>query len=127
MVDFSNIVWNANEPVYLEIAKHLKRLIFLKQVESGETMPSRRELAVQLSINPNTVQKAYRLLEEEGFIVTPKNAPSTVYYTDEMLKRIKQEFTKGMVLEFVRDAQKNELSFHTVIALLTEIWDSNDQ
>lgn len=124
MVDFSNIQWNPNEPVYIQIAKHLKRLIFLKQATSGEMMPSRREMAAQLGVNPNTVQKAFRLLEEEGCILTPKNAPSIVYYDEKVYNQIKEEFTRGLVAEFVHMAKENELSFHTVIALLTEEWEN---
>lgn len=123
MVDFSNMQLNDNEPVYIQIAKHLKRLIFLRQVASGETMPSRREMAAQLGINPNTAQKAFRLLEEEGCVRTLKNAPSTVYYDDSVYAKIKEELTRGLVLDFVKTAKENELSFHTVIALLTEEWE----
>lgn len=126
MVDFSNIIWNNQEAVYIQITKHLKRLIFLKQVQAGETMPSRREMAAQLGINPNTAQKAFKLLEEEGCILTPKNAASTVYFDEAVYERIKQEFSRGLVLDFVRTAKENELSFHTVVALLTEEWDKQE-
>ena len=86
MVNFSDLQLHDMEPVYLQIVRHLKRAIFLGEAAVGESLPSRRELAAQLCINPNTAQKAFRLMEEEGLIQTPKNAASTVFYDEETLE-----------------------------------------
>ena len=55
-------------PIYLQIKEGLCRLILTGVLSEGEKMPSVRELAGQLAINPNTIQRAYRELESEGFI-----------------------------------------------------------
>ena len=55
-------------PIYLQIKEGLCRLILTGVLPEGERMPSVRELAGQLAINPNTIQRAYRELESEGFI-----------------------------------------------------------
>ena len=57
-------------PIYLQIKEGLCRLILTGVLSEGEKMPSVRELAGQLAINPNTIQRAYRLLEFNGWIVT---------------------------------------------------------
>ena len=67
MLDFSGLELNTSEPVYLQIVGYVKRQIFTGAAEQGNPLPSRRELAAMLKINPNTVQKAVRLMEEEGF------------------------------------------------------------
>ena len=54
-------------PIYLQIKESLCRLILTGVLAEGERMPSVRELAGQLAINPNTIQRAYRELESEGF------------------------------------------------------------
>ncbi|MEG1639496.1 MAG: GntR family transcriptional regulator, partial [Ruthenibacterium sp.] len=54
MVDFTQLTFHEREPVYLQIAKHLKRQILLGTASNGDVMPSRRELAAQAGINPNT-------------------------------------------------------------------------
>ena len=54
-------------PIYLQIKEGLCRLILTGVLAEGERMPSVRELAGQLAINPNTIQRAYRELESEGF------------------------------------------------------------
>ena len=65
MLDFTKLELNTAEPVYVQIVSFVKRQIFTGTAEKGESLPSRRELAAILKINPNTVQKAFRLMEEE--------------------------------------------------------------
>ena len=57
-------------PIYTQIADGFRSQITAEILCAGEKLPSVRELAVQLSINPNTIQRAYRLLEAEGWIAT---------------------------------------------------------
>ena len=57
-------------PIYVQIIERYREQITLGILRSGERLPSVRELAVELSINPNTIQRAYRSLEMEGWIVT---------------------------------------------------------
>ena len=90
--------------------------------ENGEPFPSRRELAAILKINPNTVQKAFRLMEEEGIVVTPPNAVSAVYWNDEIFKKIQKELTAGLVAEFITHAKANGLELDDVISLIRKEW-----
>jgi len=55
-------------PIYVQIKEGLCRLILNGVLAEGERLPSVRELAGQLAINPNTIQRAYRELESEGFV-----------------------------------------------------------
>ncbi len=55
-------------PIYLQIKESLIRLILSGVMGTDEKLPSVRELAGSLAINPNTIQRAYRELESEGFI-----------------------------------------------------------
>ena len=55
-------------PIYLQIKEGLCRLILTGVLSEGEKMPSVRELAGQLAINPNTIQRAYREMEQQGMI-----------------------------------------------------------
>ena len=57
-------------PIYTQIADGLRSQIKAGILCCGDKLPSVRELAVQLSINPNTIQRSYRLLEAEGWIAT---------------------------------------------------------
>ena len=57
-------------PIYTQIIDGFKEQISTGVLQSGDKLPSVRELAVELSINPNTIQRAYRQLEMEGWIAT---------------------------------------------------------
>ncbi len=59
-----------SKPIYEQIKDGLRRLVVTGALKKDEKLPSVRELATQLSINPNTIQKAYRELEQEGYIYT---------------------------------------------------------
>ena len=55
-------------PIYEQIMDNLRRLIISGGVAPGDRLPSVREMAAQLAINPNTIQRAYRELENDGWI-----------------------------------------------------------
>ena len=118
MVNFSGLQFHDGAPVYQQIAEYLKR-----QILTGEPMPSRRELAAQTGINPNTAQKAYRLMTEEGYVVTDGNSGSYLRLTPALREKIDEELTRGLVEDFVARAKANRLSYKKVIALVSELWD----
>ena len=62
--------YRESKPIYEQIKDGLKRLIITGAIAPDEKMPSVRELASQLAINPNTIAKAIRELEQEGYIYT---------------------------------------------------------
>lgn len=123
-MDFRGLELNSGEPVYQQIAAYVKRQIFLGTVQTGVPLPSRREIAAQLEVNPNTVQKAFRLMESEGFVMTSGNTGSIILADEGIRARIADELTRGFISEFVRRAKENRLSLPRVIALLGELWDT---
>lgn len=127
MLDFKKLELNPSEPVYLQIVSFVKRQIFIGTVEQGESLPSRREMAALLKINPNTVQKAFRLLEEEGLVVTPPNAVSILHWNEEIYAAIQKELTAGLVVDFVMQAKANGLTLDMVMALLKDEWAKGDE
>lgn len=123
-MDFRGLELNSREPVYQQIAAYVKRQIFLGAVQTGVPLPSRREIAAQLEVNPNTVQKAFRLMESEGFVMTSGNTGSIILADEGIRARIADELTRGFISEFVRRAKENRLSLPRVISLLGELWDA---
>lgn len=123
MVSFLGMQFHDRAPVYQQIAEHLKRQILLGNALDGDAMPSRRELAAQTGINPNTAQKAFHLMMEEGYVVTDGNNGSRVRLTPDLRASIEEEMTRGLVERFVAQAQENHLSYKKVIALVSELWE----
>ena len=82
--------------VYESIVERIKREIALGIIAEGERLPSCRDLALQMGVNPNTVQRAYSALEEEGVICTiPKKgvyargAPDALKEAKEQIRTLK--------------------------------------
>lgn len=62
--------YRATGPIYLQLKDKLRKLILSGAIGEGEKLPSVRELAGDLAINPNTIMRAYRELEAEGYVYT---------------------------------------------------------
>ena len=71
-------------PIYEQIKDGLRRLILSDVIRQNERLPSVRDLASQLAINPNTIQKAYRELEQEGYVYTVSGRGSFTAPLDEV-------------------------------------------
>ncbi|MFR3289409.1 MAG: GntR family transcriptional regulator [Lachnospiraceae bacterium] len=84
MIDFGAFRAEDGTPIYLQIIKYLKQGVVSGAVADGDELPSRRVLSALLGLNPNTVQKACRMLEEEGLLVSHAGAKSCVRVTPEL-------------------------------------------
>jgi GntR family transcriptional regulator len=83
-------------PIYEQIVERFKQLILRSILATDEQMPSVRTLAMELSINPNTIQKAYAELERQGFIYTVKGRGNFVAYSDRLLEGKKEEIRQTL-------------------------------
>ena len=77
----------SGRPVYQQIIDQIKRDIALRRLTLDEKLPTVRQLAARLAINPNTIAKAYRQLEQEGIIVTKPGSGAFVANLDSNLSR----------------------------------------
>lgn len=83
-------------PLYEQIADKFQTLILKGVLEPNSRMPSVRSLAVELSINPNTIQRAYSELERMGFLYTVKGRGNFVAYDDSLREVRRQEILKKL-------------------------------
>lgn len=89
-------------PIYEQIKSELRRLMLTGALPPGSRLPSVRELAGQLAINPNTIQRAYRELEADGYILSVAGKGSFVAQVD----RIAEQQKKQAVSAFRAAAQR---------------------
>ena len=120
---FSDLKLNSKTSVYLQIIQHVKRKILNKSIIAYTPLPSRRELASLLSINPNTVQKSYKLMEEEGILRTISNVKSVVYVDEQIMERLQQEMIQETVDDFIANCRECGLPFQKEVAILSTRWD----
>lgn len=96
-----NVKFNNRDPVYLQVIRHFKEKIANGELVPGDEIPSRRELANMLKINPNTAQRAYKEMEEQGLIHTEKNHPSKITTDMKVLGMVREELLVEAVDTFV--------------------------
>ena len=80
-------------PIYTQIIDGLKEQISTGILLPGEKLPSVRELAAQLTINPNTIQRSYRQLEMEGWIATVPGKGCFVCGSDARSRELERWFS----------------------------------
>lgn len=123
VLNFYELKLNNKDPVYLQAALYVKRQILLRRAVSGDKLPSRREIAAQLNINPNTVQKAFKLMEDEGYVRTSSTTGSEIFVDEAVFARIEAELTRELVKPFIDSAKEINLSFKQVVELISEHWE----
>ena len=123
MISFESFVPDGNVPIYLQIVGYVKRGIVAGTIENGAEMPSRRMLSALLGVNPNTVQKSYAMLEEEGLIHSRSGAKSCVAADEAAIRRLRGELL-GQNLKTVIDAMKQMgMTLEDAQAALADHWE----
>lgn len=113
-----DLQFDNRSPVYLQVIDYFKQQIASGKMELGQVLPSRRELANELKINPNTVQKAFREMEESGLIVTESNLPSKVTADKTIIKQLREELIADAVDDFVQTIHTIQMPLDDVISLI---------
>lgn len=93
-----------SRPLYEQIVDRFKQLILCGALPEDEKLPSVRNLAMELSINPNTIQKAYAELERLGFIYTVKGRGNFVSASRNLVENRKAEL-KLQLLQIVKEGE----------------------
>ena len=83
-------------PLYEQVEEKFRNLILMGVLEPGSRMPSVRQLAMELSINTNTIQRAYMQLEQEGLIYPVKGTGNFIADSEEVRKISKASYTEEL-------------------------------
>jgi GntR family transcriptional regulator len=100
--------FRADEPLYLQGARGLRRMIEEGGVRAGQKLPPVRILAAQVGVNFNTIARVYRLLEEEGLVYTRQGRGTYVLDSSERgrERELESPMLEEVVTLFLRDAQR---------------------
>ena len=109
MIDYQD-----SRPIYEQIVENFKMQMYKGILQEGDQMPSVRSLAVELSTNPNTVQKAYAELERQGFIYTVKGRGNFVK-GDVLLVENKKKELIDRIVELFNEANEIGLSLDELV------------
>lgn len=115
-----NVTFNNRDPIYLQVVRYFKEQITIGELAAGQEIPSRRELAALLKINPNTAQKSYKEMEEQGLIITEGNSPSTITRDDRILNAIRDELIRDAVHTFIASIKNINMPVDELLHVIKE-------
>lgn len=101
-------------PIYEQIVYNFKRLIAKGILVENDKIPSVRDTAKEISVNPNTVQKAYKILESEGYIYTVAGKGNFINNVDDLKSKVKEEIYLR-VDQLMGECKKIDISSNEII------------
>ena len=113
------INYSDSRPIYEKVKDSLRQLMLSGALPPDSKLPSVRELAVSLTINPNTIQRAYRELEQEGYIVSVPGKGSFVSRSSGAREARRKELTEKL-LALAAEFDTVGVTRAEMAALLTE-------
>ena len=122
MISFTNFILEDGIPIYLQIIRHMKQGIVARTIEDGDELPSRRVLSALLGVNPNTIQKAYKLLEEEGLIQSHSGAKSYMVLSPESIDKIRTELLENDARNAVKMLKQMGVTMEEAMTLIEKYW-----
>ncbi|WP_405112383.1 GntR family transcriptional regulator [Paenibacillus sp. FSL K6-1217] len=115
VIEFDN-----NQPIYLQIMNYIKGEIVTGKLKPGDKIPSVRELAAELQINPNTVQRTFQELERETIVETRRGMGRYVTGSEETILTVKKEMAQGVLERFIRGMQELGFQGEDILAAVAE-------
>lgn len=123
MISFEQFLMQEGIPIYLQILLYIKRGVIAGNICNGDELPSRRVLSALLGVNPNTVQKAYRMLEDEGLIQSVLGSKSCMVLDEAKISQIRAEVLEEDAGNAVQKLKQMGLSKEEVFGLIEKYWD----
>ncbi|MCL1995466.1 MAG: GntR family transcriptional regulator [Defluviitaleaceae bacterium] len=93
--------FNDNTPIFSQVMAYIKAQVAVGYFETGQKIPSIREMSQKLKINPNTVSRAYQELERQGITVTQRGLG--VFVAENVGQNLKEEIARGHTEQFAKE------------------------
>ena len=122
MLSFSGFRLEDGSPIYQQIIRYVKQGIAAGTIRDGEELPSRRVLSGLEGVSPNTVQKAYRMMEEEGLVESHTGAKSCVHADAGRVAALRQELTETELRAMVRSMKRMGLDRQSAWSLFERLY-----
>lgn len=111
-------------PLTVQISDRIRQDILRGEYRAGEAFPTVRQLAAEASVNPNTVQKALVILENEGLLVTLGTAGRTVTEDGEKITEARQRIYSSFANEVIKGARLLGLTEEELVEMIRRKWEN---
>jgi len=122
MISFEQFKIEDGCPIYTQIIQYIKRGIIAGAIRDQDEMPSRRVLSSLIGVNPNTVQKAYRMLEDENIIESRSGAISYVTVDASRAALIRSQLLESDLKAMANAMKQMGISKEEAIRLMEKLW-----
>jgi GntR family transcriptional regulator len=126
MITFNTFKPTEGTPIYQQILLYVKRGAVAGTIRDGDELPSRRVLSALLGINPNTVQKAFRLLEDEELITSQTGAKSYMTLSAAKIERLREDLLREDIRGIAGALRQMGIDKEEALRLLSENWEESD-
>ncbi len=113
-------ILNDREPVYTQIIRYIKQQVVTGVLQPGDSIPSRREMAINIKVNPNTVQKAYKEMEDMGIITTKRNYQSNITTDKDFINKIKEDLINESMDAFIQSMKAINVDKKEIIQIIND-------
>lgn len=109
-----------DRPLYLQLMERIQMDIIAGRYKAGDKLPSVRDLAIDASVNPNTMQKALSELERNGLVHSQRTSGRFITEDREMLQQLKRSLASEHIREFIEKMKSLGFTEKELLALLSE-------
>jgi GntR family transcriptional regulator len=120
-----NINMRSPVPIYKQIKRNIYKSLLRGEIKDGEMLPSIRDLASSIRVNPNTVAKAYREMESEGIVVARQGLGYIIITDRNQIKKIILEELKKDLSDYLIRYQKLGVTLEEVLEVIKTLWKEN--
>ncbi|WP_336786371.1 GntR family transcriptional regulator [Paenibacillus sp. MMO-177] len=114
------IVFDNNMPIYIQIMNYVKKQIITGRLNPGDKIESVRDLALELQINPNTIQRTFQELEREGIVETRRGLGRFVTSEESTIMQIKKEMAGELLERFVQGMKELGFEKDDIVAIVKD-------
>lgn len=118
-------IFDNERPIYIQLVEIIRTQIVSGKFQKGERLPSVRELALTMKVNPNTMQKALVELENEKLIYTERTNGKYVTEDENLIGEVKKELAKEKVNNYLNSMNDIGISYDEAIKYLQELGGKN--
>lgn len=119
-------LFSNERPIYLQIVDRIKIKIITGEYQPGDKLPSVREMALEMQVNPNTMQRAYSYLEMEGLVHSQRTSGRYVDPDKDKVQQLKKELAKIQVRDFLESMRQLGFTMDEIIEVLESMRKKNE-
>ena len=118
-------IFDNERPIYIQLVEMIRIDIVSGKFEKGQRLPSVRELALMIKVNPNTMQKALAELEDEKLIYTERTNGKYVTEDEKLIEKVKKKLAQEKVNNYLNSMKNIGINYELAIQYLQELGGQN--